>query len=368
MEPLPHNLNLQNAEDQDLLLERLKAAGIYLDPAALRYSVSELSDDWAQISAGLFCSLRLGAKGSEGIGFTTWLDAIKSIFEFRAYPRFNILIQRLTLPSHEKLDTLFVLQVARRYHLRGFAVTFEPFTEATTDLLVQKDDCRLYIEIKRENLSEHHRMIRLNEISNIINGALDTALRAWLRERHLRLEVKIPSLFSDPHARKVIQEITATVPTMDVGTEKPLQSVSEARMMLLPEDAEFFYRKGMHTGRVEVGLQPVLILVPSSTPIRCTFVLKPNLDALGKRIRQAGRQLKRDLERDSSANGFVVLECRLSDNEVVDAIQHRFWPRLPAGCLGVVLIAPSGWVIPHPSLPAEGVEILKYAAIEPTPG
>ncbi len=93
--------------------------------------------------------------------------------------------------------------------------------------------------------------------------------------------------------------------------------------------------------------------------------MRPKLDALGERIRQAGKQLKRDLQRDSAANGFVVLQSYYAEKERVDAIQHRFWRRLPAGCLGVVLISPTGWVIPHPNLTPEAVEVLKYAGTDP---
>ena len=54
-----------------------------------------------------------------------------------------------------------------------------------------------------------------------------------------------------------------------------------------------------------------------------------------------------------------------ADESVVEAIQKRFWSRLPAGCWGVVLISPSSWLIPQPDLTAEQMELLKYAALDP---
>lgn len=360
-------LDLANPDHRDSLLARLHEMGVQSDPAALSYSLSILSDDWRRLPEGLeICSLKVGTKRSEGIGLPVWLAVMQSVYDFRSHPRFDQLVHRLRLPSHEKLDTVLVLQVARRYHARGFEITFEPFDHATTDLLVQRELCRLYIEIKRENPTEHRRFVRVHEIGNIITGTLDQVLRPWFRERHVRLEVSIPKLFSDAYAKRFAEEICTAAPTLVLAAETHLQSAPQAKVIILPEDAEFLYRKGIHMGFVRVEADhPVPIFAPASSPIRCTFALKPKLDALGERIRHAGKQLKRDLQRDKGANGFVVLESWLAEKETVDAIQHRFWQRLPAGCLGVVLISPTGWIIPHPSLQPEAIEVLKYAATEP---
>lgn len=143
--------------------------------------------------------------------------------------------------------------------------------------------------------------------------------------------------------------------------------MDRSTMVLLPRDAEFFYRKGVRTGfvRVEVPGVPVPISAPASSPIRCVFGLEANLKVLGERIRDAGRELNRDLERDSNADGFVVLECLFADESVVEAIQKRFWSRMPTGCWSVTLISPSRWTIQRLDLKPEQMEILKYAALDP---
>jgi len=293
---------------------------------------------------------------------------IQGVHDFRHHKNFDTQIHRLRIPSHEKLDTALVLLVARRYLQRGFSVVFEPFGEGSTDLLISCQTYRLYIEIKRENPREHRRLLRMQEIGNLVNGGVDVALRDWLQQHELRLEVRISKLFSNPHAQTFVEEICASAMRIAVGVETELGSVSGSKLIVLPKAAEFFYRKGLHAGvvRVEVAGTPVPIFAPASSPIRCTFGLESNLKALGKRIREAGKQLARDLKRDAQASGFVVLECMFGGEEqVVDAIQKRFWSRLPERSWGVTLVSPRNWVIPRSDLSAAQVELLSYAAIDP---
>jgi hypothetical protein len=370
MSILSRNLDLRKPEDQAELLERLSVASIHLDQAALHYALSVLSEDWFELAAGLdICSLKSGSKHSEAISLAVWVSVIQSLHEFRNHKNIDTQIQRLRIPSHEKLDTLLVLQVARRYRHRGCAVDFEPFGEGSTDLLISRDLYRLYAEIKRENPGEHRRLRRVQEISGIINGRVDAVLRAWLKERQFRVEVKISKLFSNPHAEKVVEEICAITVRSSVGLEREMQSVAGSKMIVLQKDAKFHYQKGIHSGivRVEVAGKAIPVFAPSSTPIRCTFGLKPNLTALGQRIRQAGKQLDRDLTRDDQAAGLIVLECIFGEEDMVDAIQKRFWSRLPARCWGVTLISPRGWIIPRSDLSPDQAELLRYAALNPAP-
>jgi hypothetical protein len=364
-----HNLDLTKHEDQKELFEHLAAVGVQLDAAALQYALSVLTEDWFQLTGSFeVCSLKVGSKHSEAIGLATWSHVIQSVYDFRNHKSFDTQIHRLRIASHEKLDTVLVLLVARRYHQRGFAVVLEPFGESSTDLLISRDAHRLYTEIKRENPREHRRLLRMQEIGSLINGGVDAALSDWLRKRQMRLEVRISKLFSNPHAKTVVEEICASASRIAVGVETELQSVSGSRMIVLPKDAEFFYRKGLHAGFVRVGPEtPVPILAPASSPIRCTFGFESNLKALGERIREAGKQLARDLKRDEEADGFVVLECVFGNENMVDAIQKRFWSRLPARCWGVTLISNSGWIIPRYDLSTEQTEILKYAALDLPP-
>ena len=282
---LSRNLDLRLAEDRKDLFERLPAARIGLDPAALQYALTVLSDDWFELAAaGLeLCSLRTSTKGSEAITLLVWASVIQSVYEFRGYARFEKVARRLKTSSHEKLDTVLVLQVARRYHQRGFGVSFEPFGEATTDLLVERHQDRLYLEIKRENPNVHRRFLRMQEVTGIINGKLDEALRDWLRGKGLRLEIKLSSLFSNPHANKIAEEIRTDVSQKAVGEETELRSHKGSKMVLLPRDAAFFYKEGLRAGivRIEVAGQPVPRLAPSSSLVRTTFEFEMNLTALG---------------------------------------------------------------------------------------
>jgi hypothetical protein len=234
-------------------------------------------------------------------------------------------------------------------------------------LLVERGSKRLYVEIKRENPIEHQRLLRIQEVSGIINSRLDGALRAWLRQKGLRLEIKFSRLFSNAYVERVVEEILAKATDSQVSTERELQSVRDSKIILLQRDAEFFYQKGLHCGFVcvEVAGQAVPLFAPASTPVRTTFALWPNFNAVGDRVRMAGRQLSRDLERDNRAEGLVVLECTLGDAEIVETIQKRFWSRLPPQCWGVTLISPTGWIIPRSDLGSEQIEIMKYAAQDP---
>jgi hypothetical protein len=163
-----------------------------------------------------------------------------------------------------------------------------------------------------------------------------------------------------------VDEICTKARTIDVGRETKVDSAGNSMMIVLSCDAEFHFRKGVHMGVVTVPVdKPTEILAPTSIAARCTFDLRPNLNALGERIRDVSRQLTPDLKRDEEAFGVVVLESMFGTNDEVGAIQKRFWPRLPSRCWGVTLIAPQGWVIPRPDLAPEHAEILKYAALDP---
>ncbi len=211
-------LNLDDPGQREILLSRLREIGLPCDPAALSYSLPLLSEDWRRIPEALVvCSLKVGSKRSEGIDLPVWLSVMQSVYDFWGHARFDRVVQRLRLPSHEKLDTVLVLQVARRFHMRGCTVTFEPFDQATTDLLMQRDRCRLYIEIKRENPGEHHRVVRVNEVGGIIIGALEQTLRPMLVDRQIRLEVSIPNLFSNDYAKRFATEIRLAAQTMQIG-------------------------------------------------------------------------------------------------------------------------------------------------------
>jgi hypothetical protein len=251
--------------------------------------------------------------------------------------------------------------VAQRYHQRGFDIIFEPFGDGSTDLLISRDLLHLYVEIKRENPQVHRRVNRRGEIGTTISGKVAETLKDWLQDSELRMEIKLSKLFADSHIPQVMNEICEKAARVD--------SVRGSTMIVLPQAAEFHYQKGLHTGIILVPAdKPIQLFAPTSALVRCTFNLKPNLTALGERIREAGKQLRRDLNRDARANGLVVLECMFGEEEIIKAIQERFWSRLPERCLGVSLFSiRQAWIIPRSNLPAELTEILGYAALNPPP-
>jgi len=68
MANVSHNLDLTKPEDQKELFEHLAALSLHLDPAALQYALSVLTEDWFQLAAGFdVCSLKIGSKHSEAI-------------------------------------------------------------------------------------------------------------------------------------------------------------------------------------------------------------------------------------------------------------------------------------------------------------
>lgn len=311
------------------------------------------------------CPLQIGGGSVHAIQLPIWAQILQILYDLRNVKNIQEQIRRLRLRSHEKIDTILVFLVAGRYHRRDFGITFEPNGRASSDLLVRHDSYRIYIEVKRENRQEHNRQRRMQSLGGEISDRVATHLKQWLKQNELRIEIKLSKLFGDGHVGQVVQEVEAKVKAASVGTEEPLASVTGSKMLLLSRSEAFHYAKGFHTGvvRIEKPGAPVPAFAPTSMPVRCTFDSHPNLDALGQRIREAGRQLSKDLNNDIRADGLVVLECS-GGNEACGAVQKRFWSRLPPRCLGVTLISNPGFVIPRSDLKTKQMELLEIAGID----
>jgi hypothetical protein len=364
---LQRNLDVRNPEDRLELFRVLAPAGIKMEEAAISFALDHLSDDWFELKSLDLCPLVVTKTGSiHALQVSEWARLLQFLYEFRNHANIGEQIRRLCLRSHEKLDTILVVLVAGRYHRRNFDVTFEPKGIASTDLLLCRNPYRFYVEIKRENPTKHQRQQRMLKVSGSVSDGADRILRPWLKEHGLRIEVKFSRLFSDDHVPQVIREMELNAKAGTSGIEKPLASVRGSTMILLPRKADFFYERGMHSGvvRAEQAGTPVQAFAPESMLVRCTFDAHPNLQALGKRIKEAGRQLARDLAKEPEAGGFIVAESLFGGEESCKAIQTRFWRRLPERCWGVTLISYPGYVVPRSDLTRDQIELLTYAAID----
>jgi len=364
MSLLSRNLNIRNIPDRTELFRTLTSAGFEVPDVVLDYAIEQLTDDWLELKTLDLVSLQIGRASNHAIDLFTWAKVLQLLYEVRDHEYIEEQFRRLRLRSHEKLDTILVILVAGRYHERGFEIAFEPNISASTDLIVCRNPNRLYLEIKRENLQEHKRHQRMLHLGSSISDRAARGLKDWLTEKRLRIEIKLSRLFSDSHVDNVVQEVERKAKSSLGSTEERLSSVPGSAMIVLPSETPFFYAKGIHSAvvRVEKAGEPVQLFAPASMPVRCTFEAHPNLQALGNRIGQAGKQLKRDLDRDLNADGFVVMELAFGGDVACKAIETRFWSRLPIRCWGVTLISRPGFVIPRSDLSNDQIEVMKIAA------
>ncbi len=364
---LKRNLDIRQNDDRNELLSVLALAGIDISEAAIDFALASLTDDWFILNTLDTCTLlTTKSESRHGIHISEWARTLQCLYEFRNYENIQEQIRRLCIAAHEKLDTILVFSIARRYRRRNFEVTFDPNGHASVDLLVCRHPYRFYIEVKRENLYEHRRQKRMLSVGGTISDRVGADLKNWLVENDARVEIRLSKLFSDAHIEKVIREVEAKARNRNVGTEKQLASVPGSTMAVLQRSSSFFYEKGVHTGvvRVERAGKPVQVFAPESIPVRCTFDARPNLQSLGKRLALASKQLRRDLGGDPAADGFIVLESLLATAEVCEAIRCRFWQRLPERCWGIALISNPSYVFPRVDLRTEQIEVLGYAAID----
>jgi hypothetical protein len=136
-----------------------------------------------------------------------WAELAGAIFNMRDVVGIAEQIRRLSVPSHEALDTGLVVRVAGRYVSRGFTVRFEPNGEGCSDLLVENSELRSYVEIKRENEQAHRRWEGIHRSSQGVLGYLEPRLRDWLENHELRVEIRLSRLFSVETVPAIGEEI-----------------------------------------------------------------------------------------------------------------------------------------------------------------
>jgi len=298
--------------------------------------------------------------GTSAVHLSGWGETVRSIFEMRELWGIEEQIRRLSIPSHEALDTDLVLRIAGKYHRAGFDVAFEPNGKGCSDLLIEGLGFRSYAEIKRENQSDHKRHASVMRVSSAILDGAAPEIPKWLEDRELRMELKFSKLFSVSVVPTIIKELRSRLTTVGVGSEQRLDAVPGSRYIVLPRLQVPFYEKGIHTGHIVVKQPGTPVqAVPQNMPVLVIFDWVPNLKALKQRLQKAAMQLGGDTLKDSNAQGFVVLE--MSHGELAkDAIIEHF-SLLPANCLGVTLRSDSSYVVPRSDLSAEAANVLALA-------
>jgi len=355
-------LDIRLDPDRSALLDVLTEHRIHLKSEVLRFASSKLSEDWLVAWASSMFNIRTSRTGTIGIGIAVWAELVQSIHDMKAVPGIDEQIRRLCIPSHEALDTCLVLQIAGRYAHEGFFITFEPNGTGCSDLLIQKDNHRFYVEAKRENEQDHKRFMSIQRCSNEILRQLDPQLRAWLEERNLRLEVKFSRSFSSGVIVAITKEIGRGLPLCEVGKEGVLSAIRGASYVLLQRQDPPYFLKGIHKGliRVKQPGTPVQIS-PENMPVCIIFDWVLNLSALKARIQKASRQLKNDAVRDAGALGFFVMQ--VSQGGVAKgAIESRYFSSLPLNCLGIVLLSDPSFLVPVSGLLPGVCEVMAVAA------
>lgn len=361
---LKRNLDLVNEIDRSELIDALQPAKINLEACHIDFALKHLSEDWFKLSSMDYCMLPTG-KNNYGIELVRWARTLEALYEFRNHTGITEQMRRLCIRSHEPLDTILVLRVAMRYKRRGFEVAFEPNGKGCSDLLVVRNSDRLFIEVKRENTSEHKRLNRLHTLGPRISREAENRVRDRLAAKDIRIEVKFTSLFSDGQIPKIIDEIERKSKTMPLGIENNFLCVRGGSIVLLPRESSEFYKGGMQSAFVRVPSdRPIQANAPENMPVRCTFDLRVNVTALGERIKKASQQLQRDLKNDADSRGVVVVETEYGGQRAAYEIEKRFLRRVPEGCLGITLISDYSCIISSGPLSDRDREIMSFAATE----
>jgi hypothetical protein len=362
MAPSAQKLDLRVDADRSTMLDVLAKRRIRLNSDVLRFASSKLSEDWLVLSPLDIFSIRTSRTGKFGIGVEVWAQLVQAIYDMRAVPGIDEQIRRLCIPSHEALDTCLLLQVAGRYARVGLSVRFEPNGKGCSDLLIQNESCRFYVEVKRENEQDHKRFMSIKRCSDEILGKLDPQMRTWLEERNLRLEVKFSRAFSSGSVVAITDEIVRQVGLCVIGKECVISAMRGASYVLLRCQHPPFFQKGIRKGiiRVKQAGTPVQIS-PENMPVLVVFDWTLNLSALKARIQNASRQLKNDAARDPGTLGFFVMQ--VSHGEAAkEAITGRYFSSLPRNCVGIVLLADLSFLIPVSGLSSNVAAIMTVAA------
>jgi hypothetical protein len=325
----------------------------------VEFAASKFHEDWLVGRWPPVLDLWSSMSGNLLIPLATWIETIASVYEMREVAGIEEQIRRLGIPSHEPLDTELVIRIASKYHRAGYEVAFEPNGQGCSDLSIRRRGFRFYSEVKRENRLEHKRFKSVKRASQTVLNATREIVR-WLEGRDLRMEIWFSRSFADNLAGAIVQEIRTRIHSFEVGREQDIQAVPGSRCIILSRFDPEFYRPAIRSFQLEIKQAGVPVqLAVQNMPIVVAFDVGPNLQALMRRVRKAGKQLKNDSLKDPSAQGFIVVET--SHGELArDAIVENF-DNLPPNCIAVIVRSDVSTVVARENVSSETLEALNIA-------
>ena len=354
-----HELNLLRDEDRRTLYEFLATRHQKIDPAAIEFALSRFAEHWLVGQWPPMLSLWVSASGSWHIPFDIWIRTITSVYGMRNAEGIEEQIRRLGLRSHEHLDTELVIRIASKYHRAGFEVAFEPNKEGCSDFSIRGRGLHLYSEVKRENRTEHKRVKSIMTASQAVQTAALEIIR-WLEDRSLRAEIWFSRSFPENVAKTIVREITTSIYRLEIRREQEINALPGSRYVLIPRSDPEFYTSAIRSAQIEIKQTGVPVqLAVQNMPIVVAFDPKPNLSALMKRVRKAGKQLRNDGLKDPSAQGFIVAET--SHGELAQGEIAKNFENLPLNCLGVIVLSNVSAVLARENVTTEILEVLSIA-------
>jgi hypothetical protein len=353
-------LYLHEQADTEMLLKIAGENGVALTREAIKFACEKLSSEWLTlVPAGgpiCICSLSMSheKKGSVGLSLPQWAEIVESLYWLRDNHGINEQVRRLSVSSHERLDTALVVVIAGRYKARAWEVAFEANGRGCSDLKVSDEDRQFYVEVKRENIQDHNRHKTFSANAHAVVEGLFSALGEWLDRNNLRVEVKLSRGFSSSFVAKICSELGAKVPDAPLHLEQTISILPDSKFVVQRREDDPHFKKGFIVGRVTIKEAGVPVQIhPRNMPVKIVFEWSPNIAAIARLIRGAKRQLSNDAVADPAAKGFIVIQAA-GGVQLGSTLEKRLLHNLPRCCLGVVLL---------PEMPGESGQIVFQAGV-----
>lgn len=201
-------LHLNHEAERRYLIERLKPhvdlpASCEEVERAILFLSDKLDEEWLTVyplGQGEV-SIKVGQKSSQGLGFFSDVVPLGlALIALSELKKFDRVIEKLNIPSNERLSSILEALSAARYKKRGYEVELEPSTEMgrSSDFRVRFGNEWIYFECKKEypHESKYYKSFSIYAY-RVINEILD------------RVESKLPPKFRiDIILTKRVQEST----------------------------------------------------------------------------------------------------------------------------------------------------------------
>jgi len=366
-------LYLHEQADTETLLKIALENGIALTRAAVKCACEKLSSEWLTlVPAGgpnCICSLSMSSekKGSVGLSLPQWAEIVESLYRLRDNQGISEQVRRLSLLSHERLDTALVIVIAGRYKARAWKVAFEANGRGCSDLRVSNEDRQFYVEVKRENLQDHDRYKTFSANASALLNGLSSVLGEWLDRNDLRVELKLSRGFSPSLVAKICDELGTKVLNAPLRMDQTISIPRRSEFAVLRREDPAHFEKGFVVGRITVKEAGVPVQVhPRNMPVKIVFEWPPNVAVIARLIRDAKRQLSNDAASDPAAKGFIVVQAA-GGAQLASAIERRLLNTFPSCCLGVVLLSEtpgeSGQIVLQDGVDESTLAAMTYAGI-----